>query len=162
MSPFEYYVILDFEATCVQGKPPSPQEIIEFPSVLMSGQTFDIIDEFTSFVRPLHHPQLTPFCTELTSITQQQVDSAPLFPEVMANHIAWLRSHNLQVTTGDPGESFAFITCGDWDLSRMLPTSAVSASHPETSFPMPIVNGLTSSGITLPSGAQKKHREWQA
>ncbi len=135
LSPFEYYVILDFEATCDQGKPPGPQEIIEFPSVLMSGQTFEVIDEFTSFVRPMHHPQLTPFCTELTGITQQQVDSAPLFPEVMANHIAWLRSHNLQVTTGDPGESFAFITCGDWDLSRMLPNQCRVCEPPRNFIP---------------------------
>ena len=119
--PFDFYVVLDFEATCDQGKAPKPQEIIEFPSVLISGETYEIIDEFSSFVRPLHHPQLTPFCTELTGITQQQVDGAPLFPEVLSQHMAWLRSHHLQVFSGDEGSNFAFITCGDWDLRRMLP-----------------------------------------
>jgi len=120
-SPFDYYVVLDFEATCAQGKPPKPQEIIEFPSVLLDGEKLTVIDEFASFVRPVHHPKLTAFCSELTGITQQQVDDALFFPEVFALHMAWLRSHNLKVTTADEGASFAFITCGDWDLRRMLP-----------------------------------------
>ncbi len=37
---FDYYVILDFEATCDQGKTPKPQEIIEFPSALVCGRSF--------------------------------------------------------------------------------------------------------------------------
>lgn len=134
-NPFDYYVILDFEATCDKGQAPQPQEIIEFPSVLISGKTFEIIDEFTSFVRPLHHPQLTNFCTELTSITQPQVDEAPLFPEVMANHMAWLRSHGLRVTAEDSGNSFALITCGNWDLRSMLPNQWRACEPPLAEIP---------------------------
>lgn len=119
--PFDFYVVLDFEATCDDGKAPEPQEIIEFPSVLLSAGTFETVDQFSSFVRPLHNPELTAFCTELTGITQQQTDQAPLFPEVLENHGAWLRSHGLRVSDGDSGTGFAFILCGDWDLKTMFP-----------------------------------------
>ncbi len=40
-----HYVIVDFEATCAEPFNPEPQEIIEFPAVIVSpdGQ---IVDEF--------------------------------------------------------------------------------------------------------------------
>lgn len=55
--PFEYYVVLDFEATCDKDTSPEPQEIIEFPSGLLSAETFETIDQFSSYVRPLHNPE---------------------------------------------------------------------------------------------------------
>ena len=133
--PFEYYVVLDFEATYDRPTAPDPQEIIEFPSVLLSGETFDVLDEFRSFVRPLHNPLLTPFCLELTGITQQQVDQARLFPEVLADHLAWLRGNNLRVSRQDSGADFAFILCGDWDLLKMFPSQCRASSPPVDHIP---------------------------
>mgnify|MGYP002151883750 CR=1 FL=1 len=46
MNPPDLLVVLDFEATCRPGEPPVPQEIIEFPSVLLSARTFEVVDEF--------------------------------------------------------------------------------------------------------------------
>jgi ERI1 exoribonuclease 3 len=51
----------------------------------------------------------------LTSITQADVDSADPFPEVLERHTAWLRTHGLTQ------DNALFVTCGDWDLKRMLP-----------------------------------------
>ncbi|MBT3198358.1 MAG: exonuclease domain-containing protein [Phycisphaerales bacterium] len=133
--PFEYFVVLDFEATCDRGKAPGPQEIIEYPSVLLSGETFDVINEFRSFVRPLHNPRLTPFCLELTGITQQQVDQARLFPDVLADHLAWLRGNNLRVTSQGSGANFAFISCGDWDLLKMFPSQCRACLPPVGDIP---------------------------
>ena len=117
---FEKLVVLDFEATCDEENPPLPQEIIEFPSVLLDGETLDPIDEFESFVRPIHHPTLRPFCTELTGIEQKDVDAAPTFPNVMESHLEWLRSHGLP--TEGANLPYALITCGDWDLKTAFPT----------------------------------------
>lgn len=114
---FNRLVILDFEATCQPGTPPTPQEIIEFPSVLIDLREEGVIDEFESFVRPVHHPQLSEFCTELTSIRQEDVACAPVFAEVFDRHLAWLKGHQL-LGGEDPG---VIVTCGDWDLSTMLP-----------------------------------------
>ena len=33
------FVVLDFEATCDEARPPKPQEIIEFPVVLVDART---------------------------------------------------------------------------------------------------------------------------
>ena len=127
MTSFTHLVVLDFEATCDDREPPEPQEIIEMPSVLLDGATFEVLGEFESFVRPLHNPQLTDFCKELTGITQEDVDGAPLFPEVFAAHQAWLRSHGLPLE----GElSYALVTCGDWDLQTMLPRQLRASDPP--------------------------------
>ena len=55
------------------------------------------IDEFRTFVRPVRHPTLSPFCTELTGITQADVDAAPAFPAVVARFHDWLRTHDIDV-----------------------------------------------------------------
>jgi len=133
--PFEYYVVLDFEATCDRGKAPYPQEIIEYPSVLLSGETFEVLDEFRSFVRPQHNPVLSPFCLELTGITQDQVNGANLFPAVLADHLAWLRGNNLRLSPEDSGASFAFILCGDWDLLKMFPSQCRACDPPVDHVP---------------------------
>lgn len=132
--PLRHFIVLDFEATCDKPKSPSPQEIIEFPSVLLDARGMDIEAEFESFVRPTHHPKLTPFCTELTGIEQGQVDAAGTFPEVFEAHQAWLKSHSLPVSP-PAGESLAhaFITCGDWDLQTMLPAQ-LAATEPPIGF----------------------------
>jgi ERI1 exoribonuclease 3 len=126
---YDTLVVLDFEATCKQGGAPSPQEIIEFPSVLVSLRERAVVDSFSSFVRPVHHPQLTDFCRKLTGIEQADVDGAPEFTEVLTRHRAWLASHDL----ADDG--YAFVTCGDWDLVSMLPRQCAVAGVQVATLP---------------------------
>ena len=131
IAPLRHYVVLDFEATCDKLAAPSPQEIIEFPSVLLDAKSMDIKAEFESFVRPTHHPTLTPFCSELTGIEQAQVDAAGTFPEVFEAHQAWLKSHALPVSPpAGKALPFAFLTCGDWDLQTMLPAQLTVTEPP--------------------------------
>jgi len=118
--PFDYYCVLDFEATCQQGARINPQEIIEFPTVLIDARTMSVVDEFQSYVMPLRNAQLSSFCTDLTGIQQEWVDSAPAFADVLRRHTAWLQQHGLGAEGAD-GRSMAFVTCGDWDLKTMLP-----------------------------------------
>jgi inhibitor of KinA sporulation pathway (predicted exonuclease) len=134
--PIDHFVVLDFEATCCDVNPPRPQEIIEYPSILIDAETMQAVDEFSTFVRPVHHPQLSDFCTELTTIVQADVDSAPPFREVYESHMDWLRSHDLQVTESDPGRVFAFVTCGDWDLRTMFPTQCRAYDPPIVDIPL--------------------------
>ncbi|MEZ4449517.1 MAG: 3'-5' exonuclease [Nannocystaceae bacterium] len=134
-STFDHLVILDFEATCKPGAPPDPQEIIEFPSVLVSLRDNAVLDEFSSFVRPVHHPALSEFCTELTGIRQEEVDGAPPFLEVYAAHRDWLVGHGLLDADGRGEERFAFVTCGDWDLQTMLPVQCAASELPVSALP---------------------------
>ncbi len=80
------YLIIDLEATCDDaGAVPRDQtEIIEIGAVRVDGTTLEPVAEFQTFVRPVRHPRLTPFCTALTTIEQAQVDAAPGFPQALA------------------------------------------------------------------------------
>lgn len=70
---FQYFVVIDFEATCDKDTKPYPQEIIEFPSVLVNSTTGQLEDCFQIYVRPTYNQLLSDFCKELTGIQQNQV-----------------------------------------------------------------------------------------
>ena len=104
-----HLLIIDVEATCDdQGSvPPAEAEIIEFGCVMTAG--FKPVSEFACFVRPVRHPRLYPFCTELTSITQAQVDGARGFVEVMAELKKWTYSF----------EDVGWGSWGDYDKNQV-------------------------------------------
>lgn len=124
INTYTHLIILDFEATCDDENAPRPQEVIEFPSVLLSLETLEIVDEFQAFVRPIHNPQLTDFCKNFTSIQQRDVDQADLFTDVLKAHLEWLKSHELDETNS------IIVTCGDWDLGNMFPSQCPVAIPP--------------------------------
>lgn len=83
------YIILDLEATCWENRNIKPNEIIEIGAVCVD-ENGKILDEFSSFVRPKQHPILSDFCTQLTTITQSQVDNSPYFPVVLEQFQHWI------------------------------------------------------------------------
>src|SRR5262249_48778424 len=108
-----YYLVIDLEATCDEddGIPREQTEIIEVGAVLVDGESLAPAAEFQTFVKPVRHPQLTPFCTRLTSITQSQVDAAPGFPAAMRQLDAFLHQH-------DAVGQFVFCSWGDYDRDQ--------------------------------------------
>lgn len=70
---FQYFVVIDFEATCDKDRNPHPQEIIEFPSVIVSSVTGQLEACFQTYVRPTCNQLLSDFCKSLTGIQQIQV-----------------------------------------------------------------------------------------
>jgi len=107
----EHYLIIDFEATCCDANsfPREEMEIIEIGAVMVDATTLQVIDEFQSFIRPIRHPELTAFCTELTSIRQKEVDNAPTFPEFVPGFKAWLYTYH----------NFVFCSWGDYDAKQL-------------------------------------------
>lgn len=105
---YEYFVVIDFEATCEEHKNSYPHEIIEFPAILVDASKQEVVDEFHSYVRPCLNKKLSDFCTRLTGITQATVDSSPPFPEVLKKFEEWLGSHNL----GSKKTKYAIVTDG--------------------------------------------------
>ena len=76
-------LVIDLEATCsndesIKG---SNMEIIEIGACWVNPGG-EILDTFQTFVRPVVNRILTPFCTDLTTITQDQVDGAPTFDQI--------------------------------------------------------------------------------
>lgn len=126
---FDFFVVLDFEATCDEGRQPQPQEIIELPLVLVDAKALCVVDEFRSYVKPQHHPTLTAFCSKLTGIQQRQIDEAPAFRDVFQEACAWLDTHGL-LRQGQ--YTAAIVTCGDWDLKTMLPAQCKVAKLQKT------------------------------
>ncbi|CAJ1938926.1 unnamed protein product [Cylindrotheca closterium] len=138
----DFLVIVDFEATCNDsngGKNPpiKPQEIIEFPAVLLNVKTGAIEGEFHHYLLPDVHPKLSSFCTELTGISQEAVDEGISLKNALYLHSEWINKHNLTNDhkvnyNQDEGEKFQFlyVTCGDWDLKTCLPNQL--AHHNQT------------------------------
>uniref|UniRef100_A0A672LSL2 ERI1 exoribonuclease 2 n=1 Tax=Sinocyclocheilus grahami TaxID=75366 RepID=A0A672LSL2_SINGR len=122
---FSFLIIIDFESTCWREK----SSCVEFPAVLLNVSNGEVESEFHSYVQPQEHPVLSAFCTELTGITQGQVESAPPLHICLSRFTRWLQS--LQQERGvvfetdstgpaPSGHPCAFVTWSDWDLGVCL------------------------------------------
>ena len=91
------YIAVDLEATCwsaqtdpeMSARQAEVSEIIEIGAVGLDAR-LQRVREFQCFVRPERYPVLSDFCTELTSITQAEVDAAEPFPAAYQAFLAWL------------------------------------------------------------------------
>lgn len=83
-------IVFDLEATCWLTQNKSfRQEIIEIGAYKLD-EYGEVIDKFQQFVRPQVHPYLSSYCTQLTSISQKDVDRAKYFPVVQDLFLAWI------------------------------------------------------------------------
>lgn len=128
LQDFDYFIVVDFEATCDKNKAPHPQEIIEFPSVIVSGVTGQIAACFQTYVRPTHNNLLTEFCKELTGIQQHQVDSGIVLGEALLLHDNWLQHMGVR------GTDFAVVTWSDWDCQVMLESECRFKNIPKPAY----------------------------
>jgi inhibitor of KinA sporulation pathway (predicted exonuclease) len=97
-------LVVDLEATCWgQGGPREDMETIEFGAVLVRMSDLQPIDERSWFIKPKLHPQLSDYCTNLTSITQVQVDGGVAFEEVCKLIDDWLDPHRERLGWGSWG-----------------------------------------------------------
>lgn len=120
LNDFDHYLIVDLEATCCDrnGKNPnliprSEMEIIEIGAVILEAKNLTTIIEFDTFVRPVQHPTLTSFCTQLTTIRQKDVDAAPTFPQALEQFKQWLA----------PYPNLLFCSWGDYDRKQFIQDS---------------------------------------
>ena len=73
------------------------------------------VDDNIFLFQPVGHPKITAFCTELTGITQDMLESCPAWSEVLSQFVAWYQKNNLTPETA------TFATCGLWDFATCLP-----------------------------------------
>jgi len=73
-------LVVDIEATCWEGTPPPGQEseIIEIGLCLLEVGSGQRLDKQSILVRP-ERSQVSSFCTQLTTLTQEQVDRGITF-----------------------------------------------------------------------------------
>ena len=118
--PFKHLLILDFEANCIENGTLECQEIIEFPVVPIDVAGLKILDDkiFHTYVKPTVVPQITPFCTGLTGITQETTDKGVSIQEALSKLDKWMNDN------GFTENNSTFITCGQWDLKTCLKKEA--------------------------------------
>ncbi|OUL19623.1 exonuclease [Nostoc sp. RF31YmG] len=109
---YQYYLIVDLEATCCDDGtiPRHEMEIIEIGAVMLNSTTWEIDSEFQQFIQPVRHPQLTAFCTKLTSIQQQDVEQAPQFSEAIVSLTEWMKSF----------PNYIFCSWGNYDKNQFI------------------------------------------
>jgi len=113
-----YVAILDFEKSLKEISEDRskfdktfPCEIIEFPTVLVDLETGAILDEFVHVVKPKLNPQITAATTELTSITQKEIDENGVsFKETFG------RWHTKMGEWENKYAAPLLATCGDMDI----------------------------------------------
>lgn len=91
-----YLLVMDVEATCDEQLQVYPHEVIELPVILLDLEARKTLAYFHHYVRPTKQPKLSPFCTELTGITQETVDAADTFPEVLGKLTVWLEQQGMR------------------------------------------------------------------
>ncbi|GAA5843800.1 hypothetical protein JCM9279_000150 [Rhodotorula babjevae] len=134
---FHSFLVFDVEATCEHIPEPwgklafsYPNEIIEWPVVLLQWRRksrtassnspgdddeWELVKtaEYHSFVKPVWAPKLSAFCTELTGITQADVDQAPTFAELCKR---FYNDFILPRRLFTPENRTVWVTDGPWDL----------------------------------------------
>ncbi len=78
-------IVVDVESTCWEGEPPSGQEseIIEIGLCPLEVASGELQETRSILVRP-ERSSVSDFCTRLTTLTQEQVDSGISFEEACA------------------------------------------------------------------------------
>jgi len=81
-NPLDRILVIDVEATCWEGDPPPDQEreIIEIGLCILDVATGARGEHMSIVVRP-ERSSVSPFCTELTTLTQDEVDGGISFLE---------------------------------------------------------------------------------
>lgn len=103
------YIIFDLESTCWEEPNIPPEvsdkindmEVIEIGAIALSrlpDGSWLSLGEYDSFVQPTLHPKLSDFCVELTSITQDDVETARQIEEVFPEFMSWALSFDGEAT----------------------------------------------------------------
>lgn len=97
-------LVVDVEATCWPDEQPELRsrqreisEIIEIGAIRLEGPELRRTGEYQAFLQPTAYPELSAFCTELTSIRQSDVADAPVFAEGWAAFAEWIGGDTSEV-----------------------------------------------------------------
>jgi 3'-5' exoribonuclease 1 len=119
--PFDYYLVIDFEANCLKDDDERFTEIIEFPIVCVNAKSLEIEKSFHTFVKPTIFPEITPFCSLLTGIVQDDVENAPYLWEALELVHKFLQDNEFLSKY-----TFAIACDGPWDMQNFLHNECMS------------------------------------
>ncbi|KAL9645672.1 hypothetical protein ABK040_003405 [Willaertia magna] len=120
--PFDFYCVLDLE-----GK----VEILEFPVLLLNSKTLEIVDTFHHYIRPTkmteeHINEYVKGKYVRWGLEKEWHEKAISFTECLELFKQFLSKHQLiSIDNFDKihygAYSYAFITCGNWDIKTQIP-----------------------------------------
>jgi len=143
------FIIVDFEATCCNkgSVARNEMEIIEIGAIALQEDNLETLGEYQTFIRPVRHEKLTVFCRELTSITQEEVDSSDTFPQALKHFTQWINQYDNPV----------FCSWGNYDKSQLKQDCDFhSAQYPFSNEHINIKKVFaTNMGIKKPMGLGK-------
>lgn len=105
------FLVLDFEANC-SSNGSHDHEICEFPAVLLNEKGC-IVSEFRTFVKPVRIAKMSKFATDLTGITDSDIESGLTWSEAISAFDKWCEKEGIHSL------NCVVVTCGDWDLKTM-------------------------------------------
>lgn len=96
MKTLNRILVIDVESTCWRGMPPQGErsEIIEIGACLIDAKQLVRVDKRSIIVKP-QHSRVSEFCTELTSLTQRDVDDGVSIDEACETLISAFRSRDI-------------------------------------------------------------------
>lgn len=89
----KYLVVFDLEMTCEADRRNITPEIIEFGFVVVDAISLEKVDSYEALVKPEITPELSDYCTYLTTITQRDVDGAGGYKEVATDLARFLSKY---------------------------------------------------------------------
>jgi inhibitor of KinA sporulation pathway (predicted exonuclease) len=113
------YIVYDLEFTVLR-KQQYTADIIEIGAIkLIDGEQGPVeIDRFQTYVKPERNKVITAHTTEFTGITQEQVDSAPTFPEAIELFLQWIGNDTYYLCSWGPDDKQHFVRqCRDMKLN---------------------------------------------
>lgn len=85
------YIVYELATTCWKKRGwYRSREVIEIGAVRVDSAKLKIVDKFSTFVRPLHEPELSEFCRNRTTIRQEDIDKAPGFASAFTAFREWI------------------------------------------------------------------------
>ncbi len=114
-------LLIDLEATCWEEdgrRQKEESEIIEIGGAILyidNENKETVITSFFEFIRPIRNPVLSDFCKNLTSIRQEDVNTAHRFPEALQAFL-WAAKSRLM---GKEVDQIVFGSWGGYDCSQL-------------------------------------------
>jgi inhibitor of KinA sporulation pathway (predicted exonuclease) len=133
-------VIIDLEATCDDSEDKTSlfnrdqSEIIEIGACLIDS-VYKVVEQFQTFIKPVIQPVLTAFCTQLTSISQRDVENAPGFAVAQDLLDQWFRECEIKY-----GQIEAWCSWGGYDYRQFLRSNRQMGCEPGYFLTKPHIN----------------------
>lgn len=124
-------IVVDLEATCWEGEPPAGEqsEVIEIGLCVLDVVREERLENRALLVKP-QRSNLSPYCTELTTLTQEQLDGGMPFQQACQILIEEYDSrHRTWASYGDYDRFQMQSQCASWGIDYPFGYSHINVKN---------------------------------